>query len=147
MNTFSKVLLVSSLVLGSLNAHVARAGNPAPTERGDVIVRGAARKAVVAGPAELHAYSEFRGGAVYVVPAVSGTDEDCVRTGGGAKADLVDLPADKVVPLHVGVGQIACLATAREGSFELLWHALPVAPDAGPGAATAVASAAKPTLR
>jgi hypothetical protein len=117
MKTISKLALVCSLVLGSatLTAQVARAG---AGRRGAVNVSGPSVKAVVVGPAALHAYSAFAGGAVYAVPAVTGTDADCRQ--GGARATA--LPADRTVAFSVAAGEVVCLETARTGSFELLWH-------------------------
>ena len=75
MKTISKLLFISSLTLGCASTRVAR--SPIADLRGDVIVHGPSIKAVVVGPAELHAYAGFRGGKLYAAPAVAGRDRDC----------------------------------------------------------------------
>ena len=116
MKTISKLLAISSLAFGCASAQVA--GNPVANLRGHVAVAGPSVRAVVVGPADIHAYSAFAGGAIYTVPAVQGDDRDC----GSARAGLTDLPADRVQALRVDAGRVACLATVKRGSFELLWH-------------------------
>jgi hypothetical protein len=115
--TISTLMILSALSFGS----AAQAGE---TQR--VAVNGPARKAVVAGPVAMHAYSGFSGGAIYAVRAVSGTDADCQGAPiGGTRAEL---PADAVIDFQVGAGQVACLETTTSRGFELLWHAQKDAP-------------------
>ena len=116
MKTISKLLAISSLAFGCASAQVGR--NPVADLRGDVVVAGPSVKAVVVGPADIHAYSAFAGGALYTVPAVSGSDHDC----GSARGGLTALQADRVHALRIDAGRVACLATIKRGSFELLWH-------------------------
>jgi len=72
MRTLSKLLAISSLALGCASAPVGR--SPAANLRGDVVGAGPSVRLVVVGPADIHAYSAFAGGAIYTVPAVSGSD-------------------------------------------------------------------------
>ena len=111
--------LVSALTFLTLGTGLAHADGAAPS-RGQVTVRGAAVKTVVAGPVAIHAYSAFSGGALYAVKAVSGTDADCHGQAEGARTEL---RADRIVNFTVGAGQVACLATSTPRGFELLWHA------------------------
>jgi hypothetical protein len=116
MNTISKIIAISSLAFGCASAQVGR--NATPDLRGAVSVKGPSVKAVVAGPVDIHAYSAFAGGTIYTVPAVAGGDADCQAAGSGKTV----LDADRVHVMHIEAGQVACLATVKKGSFELLWH-------------------------
>ena len=119
MKTIPIPLLIVSLALCS-----ACAGTPAvrsQPSRGAVHLGGPGQKAVVVGPAAIHVYSAFAGGAMYTVPAVAGADDDC-RAGGSAASVAVPLAADRVVPVTVAAGEVACLATHTPRRFELLWH-------------------------
>src|SRR5436190_2140561 len=102
MNTIKILSLVSFLSLGLAGA--AKAGEGAAT-RGQVQVPAAAAKVVVAGPAAIHAYSEFSGAKLFVVEAVTGTDRDCQPLG-ASKAGSSALAADRVETLTVRSGQI-----------------------------------------
>ena len=123
MNTIKILSLVSFLSLGLAGA--AKAGEGAAT-RGQVQVPAAAAKVVVAGPAAIHAYSEFSGAKLFVVEAVTGTDRDCQM--GASKAGSSALAADRIETLTVRSGQIACVASTGDRSVELLWHAQKGAP-------------------
>jgi hypothetical protein len=114
--TIAILTFVSALTFGAGAAH---ADDSAPT-RGQVVVSGAAAKAVVVGPTTIHAYSAFSGGALYVVTAVSGTDADCRAQAEGGRTEL---RADKIVDFAVPAGQVACLAASAPRGVELLWHA------------------------
>lgn len=94
---------------------------PSQPSRGAVHLGGPGQKAVVVGPAAIHVYSGFAGGVVYTVPAVAGADEDCRAPGTAASAPM-QLRADRVLPVAVGAGEVACLATDTPRNFELLWH-------------------------
>jgi hypothetical protein len=89
-------------------------------ERGTVYSRGPAAKVVAAGPVELHAYSQTAGGSLYTAPAVTGTDRDCQAAAGSATPVRVD----QIAAFTVAEGQVACVASAGKGSFELIWHAV-----------------------
>jgi hypothetical protein len=105
--------------------------------RGTVEVRGRAVKAVKTGPALIHGYSAFSGGALVVVPVVAGRDADCsaaVANHGGLSTTT--LVADQMAYVQVGAGQTVCLVTNTPRSFELLWHAF-----ATEGTQTTLASA------
>ena len=115
MNTIKILSLALSLTFGF--AAIAHAGEG----RGQVQVPAAAAKVVVAGPAAIHAYSEFSGAKLFVVEAVTGTDRDCQV--GASKAGSSALAADRVETLTVRSGQIACVASTGNRSVELLWHA------------------------
>jgi len=112
----STLVMVSALSFGT----VAKAADSAPT-RGQVSVSGSAVKAVVAGPVAIHAYSGFSGGTIFAVRAITGTDADCKAQ--PVSGTNTTLRADSVVDFRVGTGQVACLATSTDRSFELLWHA------------------------
>ena len=81
--------------------------------RGTVEVTGRAVKVVTTGPALLHGYSEFSGGAIFVAPVATGTDADCVTALANGDAGAKPLVADRVAYVPVGAGQVACLVTTR----------------------------------
>jgi hypothetical protein len=113
----SSVLLI---VAGGSRADTSEA----PAERGVVEVTGRTVKAVTIGPATVHAYSGFAGGAIFVARASAGTDADCAAAlASPAAAHPTTLVADVVVRVQLGVGEVACLVTDTSGAFELLWHA------------------------
>src|SRR5262245_58875361 len=114
MNAISKLIALSALTFGCASTGVGRP--PVANLRGDVVVRGASVKAVLVGPADIHAYSAYAGGTIYMAPAVSGSDSDC--SAGHAAAGQATLEADRVHSLRVEAGQVACLATVKNGSFE-----------------------------
>jgi hypothetical protein len=126
MKTIKILALVSTLSFGFAGA--ALANDAAPT-RGNVLVEGAATKAVVAGPMIIRAYSAFSGGSLYTVAAVTGTDRDCQAADRSAATPVA---ADKMASFTVGAGQVACLATSGGRGFELLWKASKDAPAAAP---------------
>ena len=117
MNTISKLLFVSFLGLGCASTQVGR--SPVADLRGDVVASRPSVKAVVVGPAELHAYAAFKGGEMYTASAVAGHDGDCASSHMNARA----LEADRITVIHVAAGQVACLATPNARGYELLWHA------------------------
>jgi hypothetical protein len=128
MNAISKLVLVVSFGLGCASAQVARPAAQVGALRGAVVVEGPAVKALPAAPGALHAYAAYEGGAIFVAPAVTGTDADCRAPGAAAQAARPSrLRADHVTAFEVRPGQVACLATARNGRFEVLWHASPSA--------------------
>jgi hypothetical protein len=108
-----------ALTLATLGGSQLASARPAG-ERGSVVARGAANKVIAAGPAALHVYAQSSGGSVYTAPAVTGTDRDC----SASKGAMTTVRADRVATVSIGAGQVACLATATSGSFELLWHAV-----------------------
>jgi hypothetical protein len=123
MQTATKILfLVSTFAFGcaSTGQLAARTAEPAP-QRGSVIAKGPAARAVLVGPAAIRAYSQDAGGALFAAPAVSGTDGDC-RAATGARASI---PRDRVIDFQVGAGQVACVAGHGERDFELLWRSSP----------------------
>ena len=89
--------------------------------RGTVLGSSAGARAIVTGPAIVHAYAGFAGGEVYSTPAATRTDADCAGNQQVGAAVLV--PADRVVSITVAAGETACLRTAARGGYELLWHA------------------------
>ena len=71
------IALALALALTSTTiAARAQARPTSSTQRGTIEVSRPAVKAVVAGPALLHGYSQFRGGALFLAPRVTGTDAD-----------------------------------------------------------------------
>jgi hypothetical protein len=120
MKTNTMILsLVSALSIAAGTAGAAHAQETSVPTRGAVQVQARAAKAVVAGPVAIHAYSEFSGATVFVVPSVSGTDADCA----GMRQSATRLAADHAQTLSVGAGQLACVETAAARGSELLWHA------------------------
>ena len=116
----TKIAGLAMLALASLGGQGAAAARPLP-EHGTLAFRGASSKALVAGSATVHVYSQFSGGSVYLAPARTGTDADC---GAPAAGSSIPVPADRVVKLTVADGQVACVSTAGRGAFELVWHAV-----------------------
>ena len=87
-------------------------------------VKGRAVKAVTTGPALLHGYSGFSGGAIFVAELAAGTDADCTAAlANRANSANTQLVADRMAYIQVGTGQVACLVTDTPRNFELLWHA------------------------
>jgi hypothetical protein len=117
MNAISKLLFVSLFGIGCASAQVGQTS--VADLRGNLVVSGAAEKAIVVGPADLHAYAGFKGGEVYTVPAVAGRDADCAAPHAGGRA----IEADRTAVVHVGAGQVACVATTNARGLELVWHA------------------------
>lgn len=121
MNTIGKLFAVSALTLSILTVGCASSqiGSHSVTElRGGVTVTEPSVRALVTGPADIHAYSEFAGGVLYTVPAVAGDSRDCAL----ARRDLLVLHADRVHSIRIEPGSVACLATVTNRRFELLWH-------------------------
>jgi hypothetical protein len=122
------------VVLG-LAGHLAGCATaPTLAGRGTVVSRTPGTRAIVEGPVDVHAYSGFGGGEIYLVNAVTGSDSDCAGTPGHGAA--VAVPHDKVVSVAVPVGATACLRTSVDKGYELLWHA-----QAGRGSGSLVANA------
>jgi hypothetical protein len=118
MKAISKLFVVFSFAFGCASTQVGRPTQSASALRGTVVLDGPSVKAVVVGPSTIHAYSAYEGGSIYTAPAVTGTDSDCR----GAAGRVSLLPRDRIAAVEVGAGRVACLASARAGSFELLWH-------------------------
>jgi hypothetical protein len=97
------------------------ATSPTLTARGTVLSTTPGARAIVAGPADVHAYAGFDGGEIYLVHSNTGSNADCVGT---PEHDAsVPVPADKVVSVSVRAGTTACLRTRVDQGYELLWHA------------------------
>jgi hypothetical protein len=123
MKTNKLLALASFLALGFAGAGIAHAGEG--TQRGQVQLAAAAAKAVVVGPAAIHAYSQFSGATLFVVDVVTGTDHDCAAAAArGGRA----LAADQIASLTLQAGQMACVASTGDRGIELLWHARKAAP-------------------
>lgn len=120
MKTISLVFALASALFGYVPKVMAR-----PAERrGTVEAKGPAVKAVTTGPALIHAYSSFSGGAVFLAPVVVGGDADCSEALAKDRNDRpIPLVADRVLYVPIGAGQVACLRTDTERFFELIWHA------------------------
>jgi hypothetical protein len=109
------------VVLG-LAGHLAGcATSPTLTGRGTVVSRTPGTRAIVAGPIDVHAYSGFGGGEIYLVNATAGSDSDCAGTPDHTPA--MEVPHDKVISVVVPAGRTACLRTRIDKGYELLWHA------------------------
>ena len=123
MKTIETISTVFALA-SALFVYVPKADARPADRRGAVEVTGRAVKAVTTGPALVHGYSGFSGGAIFVAPVVAGTDADC--SAALAKHTSVrpePLVADRVAYVPVAAGQVACLVTNTQRPFELLWHA------------------------
>jgi hypothetical protein len=121
MNTIGKLFAISTLAISMLAVGCASAqiGSHSVTElRGRVTVAEPSVRALVTGPADIHAYSEFAGGVLYTAPAVAGDSRDCTS----ARRDVVVLDADRVRSIRIDAGSVACLATVTNRRLELLWH-------------------------
>ena len=125
MNTLVSFAIAVSSVLFSFVQGSRADTLGAPAQRGVVEVTGRAVKAVTVGPATLHTYSGFAGGAIFVARAGAGTDADCVTAlASPAVSHPTALVADVVMLVQLDVGEVACLVTDTNRSFELLWHAV-----------------------
>jgi hypothetical protein len=99
-------------------------------QRGSMVMAPESVRAFAAGPAVVHAYSMDGGGRVFVAPAATGTDADCVGAAERAtNASAVAVDRRNVVT--VAPGQVACVATNARGNYELMWHARPVETPSG----------------
>ena len=120
--TTTAVARLLALAFDTQNCSAARAAHAeqgTKAQHGSVLVEVGSAKAAVAGPIAIHAYSEFSGAKLFIVPAVSGTDRDCTM---GASLGMI-VAADKVATLTVRAGQLACVSTTSARATELLWHA------------------------
>ena len=138
MKTVSLALALASILFSFVRAARAQTGAGAD-RRGAVEVQGHSVKAVTVGPAIVHSYSGFSGGALFVARMAAGTDADCATALANPAVQPMPLAADSVAYLSVGVGQVACLVTDTQRPFELLWHAF-----ATDGTQTLLASAKAP---
>ncbi|MEA2698750.1 MAG: hypothetical protein QOI66_3021 [Myxococcales bacterium] len=125
MKTISILFLLSSLTFGCASTRLASSTDAATARRGSVVVEKMSVKAVVAGPVDIHAYSAFAGGTLYLADAVTGTDRDCApaATAGAGMDSGAVLRADRIENVAVAEGKVACLATSGQRSIEVLWHA------------------------
>jgi len=120
----TKTISTLFALASALFVYVPKASARPADRRGAVEVTGRGVKAVTTGPALVHGYSGFSGGAIFVAPMVAGTDADCSEA--LAKHTSVrpePLVADRVAYVPVAAGQVACLVTNTQRPFELLWHA------------------------
>ena len=122
MKTIALVFALAS----ALFVHAPKANAHAADKRGTVEVTGHAVKAVTVGPVLVHGYSGFSGGAIFVAPAIVGTDADCAAALASHAARPTPLVADHMAYVPVGAGQVACLVTDTQRPFELLWHAFAI---------------------
>jgi hypothetical protein len=119
-----KTIALAIALASALFVHAPRANAHAADKRGAVEVTGRAVKAVTAGPALVHGYSAFSGGAIFVAPVVAGDDTDCAAAlANGDNVHPMALVADRMAYVPVAAGQVACLITETERPFEFLWHA------------------------
>jgi hypothetical protein len=93
---------------------------------GTIVVAQKAVRAIVPGPTLLHVYSGTSGGTIFVAPFATGEDGDCSGPAGDALFRAAPVAADQVLVFSVRPGEVACLATTTDRSFELLWHARPL---------------------
>jgi hypothetical protein len=130
-----KTIALALSFAAALFVNAPKANAHAADKRGTVEVTGHAVKVVTVGPVLVHGYSGYSGGAIFVAPAVAGTDADCAAALANHAARPTPLVADRMAYVPVGAGQVACLVTDTPRPFELLWHAF-----ATDGAQTYIAS-------
>lgn len=123
-----------AVVLGFVGHLTGCATSPALAGRGTVFTRVPGTRAIVAGPVDVRAYSEFGGGEIYLVNTDKGAESDCAAPPGDAAA--VAVPGDKVISVAVPAGKTACLRTHADRGYELLWRA-----HAGRGSESLIAKA------
>jgi hypothetical protein len=124
MKTLGSSTIALSSILFSFVSSTRADTSGAAAHRGVVEVTGRAAKIVTVGPALLHSYSGFAGGAIFVIRAIAGTDAGCAAAlAPPSAAHPIALVPDVVTTVQLGVGEAACLVTETDGSFELLWHA------------------------
>jgi hypothetical protein len=131
-----KTISLALALAAALFVHAPKANARTADKRGAIEVTDHAVKAVTTGPVLVHGYSEFSGGAIFVAPVVAGTDADCAAALANPSVRPTPLVADRMAYVPVGASQVACLVTATQSPFELLWHAF-----ATEGAPTYLASA------
>jgi hypothetical protein len=78
-------------------------------------------KAVVTGPVLVRAYSMDRGGSIFVAPAVTGTDADCMDSQAAA-ANAAPVQIDRRNVVTVESGHVGCLSANGLRAYELLWR-------------------------
>jgi hypothetical protein len=91
-------------------------------QRGSMVMAPDSVRAFAAGPAVVHAFSMDDGGRVFVAPATTGTDADCLAAVGSATNATV-VAVDRRNVVTVAPGQVACVASNGRRNYELLWHA------------------------
>jgi hypothetical protein len=117
------LFMACSLAFGCAGTGTVRSGVASAAARGTVVTRGQAVKAIVQGPAVIHAYTADFGGGLYTAHAVTGSDSDCGKVSPAGAPSSEAIRREERVVLKVERGQIACLATSSPRKFELLWHA------------------------
>jgi hypothetical protein len=123
MSTLTRILMLLVAVTGACGAtHVEAGGERAM--RGVVDADGPSVRAVTAGPVVIHAFSEFRGGAMFTAPATTGTDADCATAHAGRSVHEEPIAPDRRLVVVAAAGETVCLATSTTTRFELLWHAV-----------------------
>lgn len=113
-NTLALLVVGFSLVAGCASGREVR---------GSALVDARSAKVFAAGPAVVHAYSLDRGGQVFLAPAITGTDADCVNAENDAAGRRTALKVDQRNVVDVPVGEVACITTERARPYELMWHA------------------------
>jgi hypothetical protein len=112
--------LVFSLALGCARG----LNGPAQpvTARGAVTLDGPVARAVLVGPAVVHAYMSSSAPALFAAPRVRGTDEDC-RDAGASRSPLTRGGADYARrTLELQRDEVLCVVTSRGRTDEVLWH-------------------------
>jgi len=99
-------------------------------QRGSMVMAPDSVRAFAAGPAVVHAFSMDDGGRVFVAPATTGTDADCVAAAGRA-TNTTTVAVDRRNVVTVAPGQVACVASNGRRNYELLWHARPAEAPSG----------------
>jgi hypothetical protein len=120
-------MVLAAVVAGGLGAGCASAGGEM-RQRGTVLLTSASARAIVAGPAVVHAFSMDHGGRVYAATAQAGSDADCAVAADVRQGPNADLVADSVKVVSLAPGQVACIQVDGRRSYELLWHARPMTP-------------------
>jgi hypothetical protein len=99
-------------------------GAQAVTARGTVTMAGPLTRAVLRGPAVVHAYASTSAPSLFAAPLVSGTDADCRAQPGGAHAITPGAEDYARLTLTVQPGEVLCITTtSRRHADDVLWHA------------------------
>lgn len=99
-------------------------------QRGSAVMSPDSVKAFAAGPAVVRAYSLDDGGRVFVAPAKSGTDADCVGPAEHATSTTA-ITVNRRNVVTLAPGQVACVATSGHRKYEIMWHARPATTPSG----------------
>jgi hypothetical protein len=116
--------------VGAALATGACATEDAAADRRGAVISGVEAAAVVHGPGLLHAYVDDGGARLFVVPLMTGGNDDCQV--GAAAGQLAPVrPVERRVTLVVRSGETVCVMGRRQRR-ELLWHLHRLPPQSRP---------------